>query len=245
MIDKILQWIDRAKSRVYMTYALWILIIFAPVIFVALFVDQNLLYQSKGLLKNEYIASHYFNFHEWWGWVYVFGGAVLAGVMTRLTIWDFPKLFVNRAFTKEMEYSIQRDITRMKTGQMLEIEKKKLAVEELATTKTQVEVVKQKEKLGELKEEDSSWDDDYSRFKNNEVYSSFNLVKDSLYAHDGSIIETSDFDGRVVFELPAGVVAYLDANNLAQVKNGTITLTNKGKNFMKRYLDETPNEVKF
>lgn len=240
MIDKIIQWIDRAKSRVYMTYALWLLIIFAPIIFVALFVDQNLLYQSKGLLKNEYITQHYLNPEEWWGWMYVVGGILSAGLMTRLTIWDFPKWFVNRAFSKEIEYSIQRDITRMRKDQRLEDEKKSLANKQLETTKTQVKVVEQKERL-ESKEEDT-WGSDYRQFSKSDVYKLFGMVKDCLYAHGGNIIDRNSY-GDPTFELPAGVVAYLDSNNLAGVKNGSIMLTDKGKYFMKRYLDDGPSRV--
>lgn len=240
MIDKILQWIDRAKSRVYMTYALWLIVIFSPVLFFALFVDQNLLYQSKGLLKNEYIALHYLNFKEWWGWSYLIGGAFLAGCLTRLTIWDFPKLFVNRAFKKEIEYSTERDITRMKASQKVEIEKNKLANDELETTMKQVEVVEQKEKL-ESKAEDT-WGNDYAKFRKNDAYRLFTILKDALYLRGGNIAEYDEY-GNKISEVPSGLVAYLDANNLANIAKGTITLTEKGKYFMKRYLDDEPDKT--
>lgn len=240
MLDKFIQWIDRAKSRVYMTYILWVLIIFSPIVFIGLFVDQNILYQSKGLLRNEYIALNYINLREWWGWVYFVGGLFVAGVMTRLTIWDFPRWFVNRAFSKEIGYSIDRDITRMQKNQKLEDEKKKLANKELETTKTQAELVEQKEKL-ERKEGDA-WRRDYRRFSDTDAYKMFGMVKDCLYAHDGRIIVKNGL-GERIFELPSGIVAYLDSNSVAIVKDGKISLTDKGKYFMKRYLDDSSNTI--
>lgn len=237
MFDKFFQWIDRAKSRVYTIYIFWLGMLFSPVIFTSVFTDQELIFKKTGLLKNEYVFQTYFGSGDVYGISYLALAFLGAGFMTWLAIWKFPDWFVNRSHEKEADSQTKRDIYQLKKEREVEKEKTNLADQQVETTKALVEIVEQKEELES--KEDNLWRQDYTRFKRSRYFSLFTDVKDCLYRFSGRTYVSDDYD-RTVFELSSDISAYLDANNLAEIRQGELSLTEKGRFFMKRFLEDTP-----
>lgn len=237
MVEKVLNWIDRAKSRIYTVAFMWLAIIFSPVVFTAIFTDQELIYKKTGLLKNEYITERYLNVEHWAGISYILLGICLAVLLTYLTIWKFPKWFVNPSHRKEADNQAERDIYQLIKEQDVEKEKKNLAEEQVETTRALVEVAEQKEEL-ETREEDL-WKSDYVSFRKTKYFDMFNEVKECLYEYGGRTYVSGYYDNSPPkFELDSDMAAYLDANELSKNSSGELSLTNKGRYFMKRYLQD-------
>jgi len=234
MVDKFIEWLDRAKSRVYGVYAFWLTIALSPIIFTSLFVDQNLVFNKTGSLKNEYIRSVFFDFSTLHAWLYCGFIIVFPFIMTRLTIWEFPKWFVNAAYEKEIEHQLSRDLLNVQSQNKLEDEKTKLIKGKTESTKALVEFVGEKEKL-ETKEE-NTWLKEYNDFKKTNLYNYFNLIPQSIYEHSGQI-SVSRYNTGKTFEIPTELVSYADGNGLisVNVRDRTISLTDKGKFFMTQY----------
>jgi hypothetical protein len=65
----------------------------------------------------------------------------------------------------------------------------------------------------------------------------FDRLQESLYRYSGRTRTVDEYDD-LIFELPSELIAYIDANELAKVNNDEVILTDKGRYFMKKYLDE-------
>lgn len=230
----------RTKTRIYGIFTIWILLLHIDVIFAALFLDQKIIFEKTHLLKNEYIQERFFTFSAWWILPLIEGIKILvAAGATYLMIWVLPKHLLSRAYRQEIEDEYERKKDKLKKENELEQKKLALAGKQLEVAKTQTDAVTQQEKL--TKKEESAWEDDYIEFQKNKIFAEFSQLYESLYTHDGRTYVSDEY-GNVMFELPNELIAYVDANELAEVDAGSVKLTEKGRYFMKRYLDE-PEET--
>lgn len=233
LLNKIFDWMDRAKSRIYAIYIFWLLVGFLPVLFVSLFVDQQLLYEKTKLLKNEYIRDEFFNFSTWQGVVYPIAVIIGASIMTRLVIWDFPKLFVNKAYKREIESQFQRDFEQIKIERKLEAEKQLLAEEQLDTVEKEKAIASEQEKIE--KTETEKWMEEYSELKKKQrLFNYFSEIPEAIFDYGGRI-EYQDQNEH--FKIDTNLLSYAHASNLVSFDDTRtyISLTEKGKFFLKNY----------
>ena len=234
MIEKILDWLDRAKSRVYGILIAWLIIGFSPVIFASLFVDQQLIYVKTGMLKNEYIRSIFFNLSTFEGWVYPIAVLALALIMTRLVIWDFPEWFVNRAYRQEVRSQMQREFAKIEVERELNEKKNQLVDEQLETVEKEKTVIQVQKDIDRPVEE--KWLEDYREFKTSKrLYSQFYLIPESIFEHFGRTKDRVGYSDE--FEVPVKLLSYAHSNGLIDIDldNHYISLTDKGKFFLKQY----------
>lgn len=233
MVDKLIEWMDRAKSRVYGVFFIWLALGLLPVIFTALFVDQKIIYDKTHLLKNEYVRDTYFIGPMSWYPIVVF---LVAIVMTRLTIWDFPKWFVNRAYKKEIEHQTERDIYQIRRESALDKERKDLANAEVAVIKAETKVAAAK-KVAQKADPTIIWSKEYNALNKTEMTYLKDVLK-CLYEYRGNVLAEGRFsDSPAKFVLNPDSLRFADSNDLVKIVNDgmRIEVTTKGKYFASRF----------
>lgn len=221
----------RLTTPIYGTFLVSWLIFHWEFIFTIFFVSEDKIWQSTGLLKNDYLIKEFFNFFG----VYFYLGWILPFILTWLIIWRFPRWVSLPAFKKEEEYRLAK--SRIRIAEQKKLETEEIALEQEKKKKLDVvgETV-QKEK--EIKKLDPSitWKEEYEIFKNIQYYSDFNFIIESVYQNNGNI---SWYRGNNNFEthIPKGILAYSHTNELIEFgnKNESINLTAKGKFFVKQF----------
>lgn len=242
MVDKVIQWMDSAKSRIYLVYIFWLATFFAPVVFVSLFVDQEILYKATGLLKNEYIAQEYIDLRLWQGWVYLVGAFISAAVMTWLMIWKLPGWIVNRAYQQEINNKYIREEMLLAKRRNLEDKRTKNIKKEKSNIEEEEKIVERQEDLESR--EKKQWLHEYDDFKKSNLFKDFDLIPRAIYEYYGNI-SVEGYNDR--FEVPYSLVAYADSAGLINVDTADkrITgLTDKGRFFYNLYqIDKKGSEI--
>lgn len=219
----------RVKSQVYGIFAFWWIVLHFNYFTALLLVDQQLIYSKTGLLKDEYLYKTYLNLEEPTFWL----SLIATIVLTFLTIYLFPKIFFNPSYKIEKKYQYERK--RVKFQHDKEVERLRTAVTSQEVKKLDEELKKEKrtETLAERRE--SGWRQEYERFRKSTLFSSFEEIKESVYERFGYIKVTSE--GNIVFSIDPDLLAYAHANDLIKMdtEEQVISLTEKGKYFMKRY----------
>lgn len=198
---------------------------------------------------------------------HILWGLALPAILTYLYIWWLPKLVLIHAFTSEQEHKFAKKKIRLTLEQKLlefedEITNKKTAVIEkksgvleaevafaekeaeaaIAVAKKEAEaaqtVAKKEKKAASLPDE--IWSKDYDEAKNNVEFKNFNMIINAVYQYSGNTkqyYEDSSWTGVV---LSGRLLAFADSNGLINLDNKTdkITLTDKGKYFVKRFQSE-------
>lgn len=226
----IADYIEKARSYVYGIFAFWLGFFALPIIFTALFIDQELLYKEKHLLKGEYILNAFFTPTSRMGWIYL--AVLISGpfLMTWLTIWKFPKWIVNKAYLEELKNQSSREFLRLEKENEINLKRKSIAELEEAVVKKEAATA---QKQGQIENrEQLEWKKDYQKFAITHYYNQFYTLLDVLYGNDGLII--SDQGKRM---LDSDEISFYEANGLV-VYNGEkrmLTPTPKGMFFMKEY----------
>src|SRR3989344_2658128 len=113
----------RLTSSVYGTFIIYWLIFHWNFIFTIFFVSEDKIWDSMGLLKNDYLIKNFFDysnlsFYSLW---------IIPIILTYLTIWIFPKYVIIPAFKKEEEYETEKILFRL--SEQRKIEAAKVGVE--------------------------------------------------------------------------------------------------------------------
>lgn len=210
----------RLTTPIYGTFLASWLIFHWEFIFVIFFVSEDKIWQSTGLLKNDYLLKEFFNFSDacfYFSWILPF-------VLTWFIIWKFPKWIFLPAFKKEEEYRLEKSRIRIAEQKKLETEEIKLEQEKKKKLEAVGETV-QKEKEIQKLDPIINWKKEYELFKNTQYYSDFNSIIESVYQSNG-------YAGYI----PKGVLAYSHTNELLEFgSDNRITLTAKGKFFVKQF----------
>lgn len=221
----------RLTTPIYGTFLVSWLILHWEFIFVIFFVSEDKIWQSTGLLKNDYLIREFFNFSNW----HFYLSWILPFILTWLVIWKFPGWISLPAFRKEEEYRLAKSRIRIAEQKKLEAEEIKLEQEKKKKLDIVSETI-QKEK--EIQKSDPSiiWKEEYVLFKRTQYYSDFNLLIESVYQRNGDIHWYKENTGLRT-SLPKGVLAYSHANGLVEFSSGNkvISLTEKGKFFVKQF----------
>jgi len=201
-------------------------------LYVALFVDQELIFQQTSLLRNEYLLSFFANFSLFKILIQFFFAPLL---LTILFFWFFP--FVTRPF-------FRKNLRNKKVLKLIELEENQEEVKkEIELVQSQTELLKEEaEKAKEVKKaskEDPTivWEIEFEEFKKNKyLYEKFSQIVEAVYIHNGeTTVPHQYFPEQNSFQVEKDILAFVDSNELVKLIKGNISLTNKGKYFVKKY----------
>lgn len=223
-------WNKRTKTQFYGWFIFWWIVLHAQYFYTLLFVDQQIIYAEKKMLKNEYIWSEIIKYNSlgWWLMQIVLLGLTL--FLTWFMVWIFPHYVLLRFYKKERTNELERQRIKFKHQKEQAKEKERYLVAEKAVITAENGVKDEQAILN------SAWYNDFLQFKKTNLFNKFSDIEESLYGHNG-FIRVDDFD--ILFNIDKSVLAYVDAEGLVNIDGNTISLTEKGRFFMKQYLAET------
>lgn len=224
-----------SNTHVYGLFIVYFLILHIDLIYFALFIDQNLVLSHYGVLKSEYIASHYnINICTWSFWWIESIKVILAMGLSYLMIWKFPGWVTEPAYKKELEDKYILESKKIEIDSRLENEKKDLANKRLEVAKIINTVQEEQERI--VKSEEQVWDEDYRTFARSAMFNLSNDIIKSAYEYNGRI-DATNATGRKIWSIDTNILAYANSNELIGLDqmSESIELTMKGKYFVKRY----------
>lgn len=229
----------RMANPIYGTFIISWSIFHWNFVYSLFFLDQKLVLDSTGLLKNEYLICKFFNISDPSFYICL----ALPFVFTYLVIWKFPKWFFLPAVRKEEEYECEKQKIRLKAKReieeekiKLESDKTKLVEQEKAKIETIIETTKKKEEAEKI-DPTLLWDEEYIEFKKNVLYKDFGEIIGTIYGGHGYV-------SRLINAGLGAIVGYCHALNLIEYYDdqNKIELTEKGKFFTKKYMGEQASE---
>ena len=151
-------------------------------------------------------------------------------------IWIFPR-FTNRLHKKSLDFHFERQaafragIVKLEQEESAGLKKIKKEVEEQA--KTQKEISAKKTEIKESKTKEQTWDEEFESLKTNPRFPSFEELGECIYGHYGKLYSYREYDHRPI-------VPFFHSNEIVSFdkNNASIELTEKGKYFMRKYLNE-------
>lgn len=228
----------RVKTRVYGIFILWLSIFHAHIIFTALFVSQELIFEKYQMLKGEYIMHHYFNFSDSRFWIYELIVIAVSVALTWLMIWVLPSTLIKNAYDQESTDEYARRETKLKKELALQQLKEDIAQTRLSQVSKEEQAVNKKDKLDN--KESVEWDKEYRRFRSTRMFENLDQVVTALAKYGGRT-RSHDFDGRLEFGMDDNLKTYLYANGLLEFvdkEKNAFDLTPKGKYFVMNYQNE-------
>jgi hypothetical protein len=232
---------DKLSSPFYGTFIISWLLWNWKAWYVTFFIDSNLLFQTKGILKIDYILSFYP-----WGYflnsIYFFIPPLVSAYLIifwlpRITRKFYKKSLKNENVIKLIKLEEDRIIAEAEE-KTFKAEEVKLDVEE-KVLKKEIAV----KKIKSEKSQEEKWEEEYRKFKESKYFIQFFSLKKTIYEKGGKTWE-NDGVGLGRHQLvSADFKAYLDVNEIVKIGKDTngyeiVTLTEKGKYFMKKYTDE-------
>ena len=138
---------DKSKSSFSLYYLGFWVIYHWQAIYVSIFVGGNYIYDRYELLKDEYVYQHFLGV---WGvsggWAHLIwsiAGYIVPFILACLVIWVFSK-FTNKAYKKEQENCVTREIYKLKERIRVEKAKQESAVARAETVEAEGRLVKNK-----------------------------------------------------------------------------------------------------
>jgi len=195
------------------------------VLYITIFVGQDLIFQKTNLLKVDYIAQQY-SWNGWW-WFLSFSRLLVFPILsTFLIIWGL-SIIDFKCFSKH-----QKNIA-LKENEALRIKESLLIKEQKVLERREKNVGIEKKIQKEMTNEDR-WNIEYSSVKDTASFQKALIaLKECLYQHSGTL------DDSYGFRMASDTVAYLDVNDLIEFNKNSrndITATDKGKYFLKKYI---------
>lgn len=230
---------NRATSTSLVTYSFFWLAWHWQGVYAALFTSEDKIYEKIGLLKNEYLRTYFFGWHGWDTLV----GFIVPLLLTILFIWPLQELVLIHAYKKEQNARSERKKVRLQAEKKLEEYRAELLINESKKIDAQAKKVDAATKLTKTKQKAAStdpaiiWNDDYEIFKKSKYFTGFKLLREAVYEHNGSIYVSAYNNRGREFRVPSTLLAYADSEGLIKINqtSETVTLTSKGKHFIKRY----------
>lgn len=233
---------NRATSTTLVTYSFFWLAWHWQGLEVLLFTDETKIYEKFGYLKNEYLNVYFFGWH---GWETIIG--ILAPlILTVMFIWPFQKFVLIHAYSLEQTARVERKKVKLRSERNIEIYKAALLAQESKKINAQSKKVEAEVKLSETRKRAARtdptiiWAEDYERFRRSNFYKDFKDIREAVYEHSGRMyVGAYENEGRA-FNLSSSLLAYADTEGLIVIdqKSRLISLTDKGKYFIKLYQQE-------
>jgi len=233
---------NRATSTTLVTYSFFWAAWHWQGVYVALFTNETQILEKLGYLKNEYLNTYFFGWH---GWDTVIG-LLVPLALTILFIWPFQKYVLIHAYSVEQKARAERKKVRLNADRLVEKYKADLLNNESRKINAQSKKVAAEAKLSQTRKRAAKtdpailWDQDYEAFKKTGFYDIFSRIREAVYEHNGLTFISAYDNGGSTFEVGSPLLAYSDTEGLIQLsqKDRRISLTDKGKHFIKRYQQE-------
>jgi hypothetical protein len=218
----------RASNHLLGTFSIFWVICHWQFFVVLFFVDEDRIWLLTGKLKNDYLYNLLFNFNN----IETYVLWIAPFILTWLLIWKFPKWFLIPAYRKEYEYKTEKrkiKIQEDKKIKELEIELEQQNIKKLDIVSSKIE------KESDIKQKDPTalWKEEFEKFKKSHFYVDFGSIVKSVYEHSRWVD-----DGN--FKIPKDFLAYSHSSGIIVFDSkvdSKIELTDKGKFFVKNYLD--------
>lgn len=230
-MDQILNYFKRrANSTVLVAYSVFWAVLHWDGLCVLLFVDQDLIMEKYGLLKNEYLSQQFFGLPASncpCDWILAIAKFIIPFVLAYLYVWWLPKIVTNPCYRKETEYKTERRVIKMRADRKVSEEEERMT---RAKTKnlealTALAVARQENKQ---KDPEEAWQEEYNGFKSDNKRWRNILFELSRVLY----VERGDTTG-----MSSNVLSVCDTNSLISFDDDRqyISLTEKGKFFLKEY----------
>ncbi len=227
MMKELFEYLNKkASSTIIFVFAVfWVMCHFQG--FTAMiFTDQDLIFQKYGLLKNEYLQKYFFvNFCDLCFWI----RNVLPFFLTWFYIWIMPKIVINRAYERQINYKVDRAIIKEQAQQRLIKERNETTKEEISSKKEQIRLAEENKKLENRTEE--IWNREYNEFikipNYDDILSKLRYV---IYERQGAIV-----DGYGANNIASEYLMVFDTNDLITINGKICSITDKGKFFLTQF----------
>lgn len=224
---------NRLTNSLYGTFFVSWLFFHWNFVYAVFVVDDSMILQIAGLLKNDYLLQKYFDIHDvyfWISWIAPF-------ILTYLIIWKLPGWILLDAYGKTEEYEEKKKIIKISQQRRIEQEEARLQEQ---TAKKVTAVAKQAVEERKMKEADPTieWEKEFQDFKNSGLYYSFSSIVKAIYENNGNVDNLNNFGERLSRLVPEKILSYAHSSDLvdfADQANEKIKLTPKGKYFTKRF----------
>jgi hypothetical protein len=222
---------DRVTSPFYGYFLIsWILVNW-KFIYIAFFIDQEILIKTTGLLRNEYLNNLVPAFSPSF-WLHFF---IVPFTVTVLAFWVFP--YVTRIFFRKN----LRNHIALKVIELRETSRSTKAKTDLVQVETELIKKESKKARQEKKAEQETpevvWEKEFEDFKKTLLYSKFDYIIQAVYEHNGDILVPGQWnESSPVFHIPKDILAFSHTSDLVTMDKvkGKIELTPKGKFFVKK-----------
>lgn len=187
------------------------------IFYVALFIDQELIYKKYNLLRHDYISDYVFPT----GTTILKDYFLIPLLFTVLFFYVFP--YISRSFFRKY-------LRNKKAMQVIELqENKKVIVQETKLLKEEGAKAKLEKKI-EKETPEILWEKDFIKLKNEgRLYNKFRQIIDCVYEHKGHL------EYGLTKLVDQDILVFSDTNELIIINGNSIKLTEKGKFFTKRY----------
>lgn len=206
------------------------------ILYATIFVDPELLWISKGLLKLDYILSFYPPEKYIVNIIFLAIGPLLSSY---IAVFIFP-MITKRFYKKSLESEAENINIKTEIEQgILKKKGEKLAAEEKILIKESSVKDRKKE---EIKSQGEEWGKEFNDFKKHPLYPELKKMVDVLYGQGG---KTYTWRGsRYIRNINQDMIAIahtkglININNSGDPSNEIFELTEKGKYFINMYLND-------
>jgi len=227
---------DRLASPFYGYFLVSWLTLNWQTVYATLFVDQETLFEKTGLLKPDYVELFLWPVYTWSFYLHY----LLAPLaLTILFVWYLP--YITRIFfRKNIRNRVALKVIELQELSQEKKEEKKLTQEDTALMKTEIERAKVEKKAAQENPE-VLWEREYYQFRVLPLFKKFTHIVASIYEYSGRITVVSEYNDRIIFQIPKDVLAHAHTNDLVIFEKGKekIDLTDKGKFFVRKFTADT------
>ncbi len=229
--------IDTIKNRltnpVYGTFIASWLAFHWNFIFSLFFLSEDKIFQTTGLLKNDYLVHRFFNLNDW----YLYVSWLAPFLLTWLIIWKLPEWILIKAYKRNEVYETDKLI--------IKITEERRIVEE--KTRFEKEVVKKAKVVTEKKEEEQKIKSidptiEWRQELQNSILNPLILqsIKDAVrvvYQTNGEFTTRTERSSLAISYIQPDLLSRLDTLGLIEITKGSygtkMSFTDKGKFFVR------------
>ena len=230
---------NRLTNPVYGTFVISWIIFHWNFIFSILFLSEDKILETTGLLKNDYLVYRFFSLTDW----YLYVSWLAPFLLTWIIIWKLPEWILIRAYKKNEEYETEKIIIKIIEERKIEEEKTKYEKEIVKKTK---EVPEKKEEEKKIKNIDPTmeWGEELKNITQNPliVQAIQNGVR-AIYQTNGEFTTRAERGGMSITYIQPDFLSRLDTLGLIEITKGTygskMNFTNKGKFFVRELQNQS------
>lgn len=228
----------RLTTPIYGTFLMFWVVFHWKFLVAIFFADEEMLWKSQHILKNEYLEKLFFNYRDPCSYVLW----ILPFVLTFFAIWKFPKWFLLPAFKKEEEYKVEKKKIRLQEENKIIREQRLL--EEEDTKKLETSIIRErKEKEVEKENPKILWEKQYQKLKETKHFrDDFWIIKELMFKNNGSIDQLATIiNSEEAIDIVKDYIYVLSSKDIFLNDSNNLFLTDKGKYIMSRYIEDIQN----